>query len=153
MNRDKLIYMDFFKRYYPIILFFLIIAIICYDFSVRDDFKKNYKNQGEYAIGKINSIKGYGRGTGFYFLYSFKVGDKDYKGRSMVDLSFSEAEKNIDKRFLVLYLKHNIYNNRLYVSIPVNDKIKSNFELHRWVSCYPAIQPKLDSIPGAGFFL
>ncbi|MGE8536398.1 hypothetical protein KYG33_05335 [Chryseobacterium sp. D764] len=144
--------MDFFKKYYPVILFFLIIAIICFDFSLRQNLKKNYKNQGEYAIGKINSIKGYGRGTGFYFLYSFKVGNKNYKGRSTTDLSFSEAEKNIGKRFLVLYLKHNIYNNILYVSIPVNDSIKSNLELHRWVSRYPVIQSKLDSIPGSGFF-
>lgn len=144
--------MELLKRNYSIILFFFIMGIICYDYSVRQDLKKNYKKKGEYAIGTINSIRGYGRGTGYYYLYSFKVGDKIYKGRSTEDLPFSEAEKNIDKRFLVLYLKNNIYNNILYITIPVNDNIKNDFELYKYVSFYPTIQSKLDSIPGSGFF-
>ncbi|ASK29574.1 hypothetical protein CEY12_05395 [Chryseobacterium sp. T16E-39] len=132
--------------------FFFIIGIFCYDYFVRQGFKKNYKRNGEYAIGKIYGIKEYGRATGYYNLYLFKIGNQEYKGRSDGNLSFSQAPQNIGKRFLVLYLKTDIHNNAIYVSIPVNDSIKSNSELQKWISAHPEIKSKLDSIPGSGFF-
>ena len=144
--------MQFFKKNYLFILFFFIIGILVYDYFVREDFKKNYKTAGEYAIGKIHGIQNYGRGTGYYYLYTFKVGDKEYKGRCDGKLPFSRGPKNIDKRFLVLYLKHNIYNNTLYITIPVDDGIKSNAELKKWMSIHQEMKSKLDSIPGTGFF-
>lgn len=144
--------MQFLKKNYLVILFFFIIGIIAYDYFVRQSFKKNYKEDGKYAIGIIHGIKEYGRGTGYYYLYTFKVEDKEYKGRCDGELPFSKGPKNIDKRFLVLYLKNNIHNNVLYIDIPVHDSIKNNAELEEWISDHPTIKPKLDSIPGTGFF-
>lgn len=144
--------MQFLKKNYLVILFFIIIGVITYDYFFMQDFKKNYKKSGQYAIGTIHGIKWYGRGTGYYYLYTFKVGDKEYKGKSDASLSFSDAPQNIDKRFLVLYLRNNIHNNVLYTTIPVNDSMKNSSELEKWVLNHPEIKPKLDSIPGTGFF-
>lgn len=144
--------MQFLKKNYTIILFFFIICVFTYDYFTRQDFKGNYRKTGEYAIGKIYGIKEYGRGTGYYYLYTFKVGDKEYKGRCDGDLPFSKGPKNVDKRFLVLYLRNNIHNNVLYITIPVHDSMKNNSDLENWLLGHPEINSKLDSIPGTGFF-
>lgn len=67
-------------------------------------------------------------------------------------MPFSKGLQNVDKRFLVLYLKNNIHNNALYISIPVHDSIKNNAELEKWVSEHPEARSKLDSIPTTGWF-
>ncbi|SHL59464.1 hypothetical protein SAMN05444407_1051 [Chryseobacterium contaminans] len=43
--------MQFLKKNYLVILFFIIIGVITYDYFFRQDFKKNYLKNGEYAIG------------------------------------------------------------------------------------------------------
>lgn len=144
--------MQFLKKNYLVILFFFIVGINFYDYFFWQDFKKNHKKAGKYAIGKIYETKAYGRGTGYYYLYSFNVSGKEYKGRSEGHIPFAKASQNIDKRFLVLYLKNNVHNNALYPTIPVHDGIQSNSELEKWASDHPEIKPKLDSIPASDFF-
>ncbi|WP_347217569.1 hypothetical protein [Chryseobacterium sp.] len=144
--------MLFLKKNYIVILFFFMIGIIAYDYFIRKSFKNNYRETGEYAVGTIHGIKEYGRGTGYYYLYTFKVGNKEYKGRCDGEMPFSKGPQNIDKRFLVLYLKNNIHSNVLYIEIPVHDSIKNNSELEKWVLRHPEVNPKLDAIPGTGFF-
>lgn len=144
--------MQFLNKNFPVILFFIIIGVITYDYFFRQDFKKNYLKNGEYAIGTTHEIKPYGRGTGYHYLYTFKVDDKEYKGRCDGEMPFSKGPQNLDKRFLVLYLKNNIRNNILYISIPVHDSIKNNAELKKWISEHPEVRSKQDSIPGNGWF-
>ncbi|MDR6546534.1 hypothetical protein J2810_002593 [Chryseobacterium rhizosphaerae] len=146
--------MKFLKKYYPIALILLVAGIFFYDYLFIQDFKNNYKKNGDYTVGKVKEVEPYGRGTGYNYIYRFKVNNKEYKGTCDAgNLSLSDAKKIINKDFLVIYLKNNIHNNKLYLLVPVNDSIQSNLQLKQWVDNSPEIKAELDSIPPSGFFL
>lgn len=68
-------------------------------------------------------------------------------------MPFSKGPQNLNKRFLVLYLKNNIHNNVLYTTIPVNDSIKNSSELDKWVLNHPEIKPNWIQFPVPVFSL
>ncbi|ASE61788.1 hypothetical protein EGY07_06610 [Chryseobacterium indologenes] len=144
----------FLKKYYIYIIVIIIGAIIFYDHLFLQKFKNSYKQDGLYTTGTIQKVKGYGRGTGFKFIYTFDLNGKSYESNCDIgNLSYSVAEKKVNKKYLVIYLNSNVHNNRLYANVPVTDStLKTNDELKKWIEKNPPIKQKLDSIPGAGFF-
>nr|WP_315034345.1 hypothetical protein [uncultured Chryseobacterium sp.] len=145
--------MTFLKKNYWIPLFFIIASIFYYDSLLTKRFKAQYKQNGRYAVGKIREIKPYGRGTGYHYVYSFEVNNWRYQGICDAGkLSSSKVYENKNKSFLVVYLKNNIYNSRLYTSVLLNDSMKDNSKLQKWIATNPSVKNKLDSIPSAGPF-
>lgn len=146
--------MKLIKKYYPIGLIILIVAVFFYDYLFIQDFKNNYKQNGIYTIGKIREVEPYGRGTGYNYIYTFKVDNKEYKGTCDAgNLSIDEANKSVNKNFLVIYLKNNIHNNKLYLLVPINGNIQNDLQLKQWINNNPEIKARLDTIPPSGFFL
>lgn len=146
--------MKLIKKYYPIGLIILIVAVFFYDYLFIQDFKNNYKQNGIYTIGKIREVEPYGRGTGYNYIYTFKVDNKEYKGTCDAgNLSIDEANKSVNKNFLVIYLKNNIHNNKLYLLVLINGNIQNDLQLKQWINNNPEIKARLDTIPPSGFFL
>ncbi|WP_345990062.1 hypothetical protein AAEU33_20620 [Chryseobacterium sp. Chry.R1] len=144
--------LEFLRKHYLLIIILFLGGILFYDNHLRKEFKNTYKEKGIYTIGKINDIKGYGRGTGFNFIYNFSVSGKKYKSYcDIYPLKYGEAEKKLHKSYLVIYLNDNVYNNRLYSNILVNDSMTSS-QLQKWINSNPEIKSKLDTIPHPSFF-
>lgn len=144
----------FFKRYYTIIFAILIIAMIFYQYYFIKKFKSSYKEDGLYTIGTIKKIDGYGRGTGFNFIYTFIVNGKEYTSVCDIgDLSFSTAQKEINKRCLIIYLNNDVHNNRLYSSIPLDDSLDNDIKIRKWIESNSSVKFKIDSVPSPGYFL
>ncbi|KFF14226.1 hypothetical protein IW15_01925 [Chryseobacterium soli] len=141
------------KKDYIIILIIFIIGMFFYDHLFLKEFKNSYKQNGLYTTGKIKEIKGYGRGTGCDYIYTFNLNGDKYKSVCDIgDLSYSDAKKNISKNYLVVYLSNDVHNNRLYSSIPINDSLNNDSKLRKWINNNSKIKSKIDSIPASGFF-
>ncbi|MBV8327696.1 hypothetical protein [Chryseobacterium sp.] len=146
--------MEFLKQNYWIPLLLLIAGVFYYDSSLKKKFEAEYKQNGVYAVGKIREIKPYGKGGGYHYVYSFEVNNWRYQGLCDAGkLPSSKVYENKNKRFLVLYLKNNISNSRLYTAVPVDDHIKDNSELQKWVADNPSVKAEFDSIPDPGLFI
>lgn len=136
-------------RFYIVAFFVFMIGIFLYQYFFVRKFSKLYKQDGRYAIGKISEVRMYGRGTGYNYIYTFNISNKTYKGVCDIGaLSYNNARKKIDSSFLVIYLKDDIYNNRIYSNIPINN----NAELEKWINSDLKIKSKTDSIPSPGYF-
>ncbi|QPQ51802.1 hypothetical protein H3Z85_21785 [Chryseobacterium indologenes] len=129
------------KKYYIYIIVIIIGAIIFYDHLFLQKFKNSYKQDGLYTTGTIQKVKGYGRGTGFKFIYTFDLNGKSYESNCDIgNLSYSVAEKKVNKKYLVIYLNSNVHNNRLYANVPVTDStLKTNDELKKWIEKNPPL--------------
>ncbi|OPC62464.1 hypothetical protein BAY13_06490 [Elizabethkingia bruuniana] len=144
----------FLKKNYKVMLAICLIGAFFYQYFFIQKFRNSYKKSGLYTIGKIIEIKGYGRGAGYNFIYTFNINGTNYESAcSIGNLSFSNAEKKIGERYLIIYLKNNIHNNRLYSNIPINDSLNNDIKLQKWVDTHPYIKIKVDSIPSPGIFL
>ncbi|MCQ9637667.1 hypothetical protein MP478_08565 [Chryseobacterium sp. WG14] len=145
---------NFVKRYYTIIFAILTIAMIFYQYHFIRKFKSSYKQDGLYAIGTIKKINGYGRGTGFNFIYTFIVNGKKFTSVCDIgDLSFSTAQKEVDKKCLIIYLNNDVHNNRLYPSIPLNDSLNNDIKIRKWIDSNSKVKSKIDPVPSPGYFL
>jgi hypothetical protein len=128
------------------------ISLALSDYYFKNKYKRLYRSEAEYAIGKVEKIEGYGRGTGFNFVYIFEVNRKVYKSKCDVgNLIFQRAETHKGKTFLVLYLKNDVYVNRLYTSIPVSANL-SDKQLKNLIRNDKNIQKKLNDIPSGSWF-
>jgi hypothetical protein len=144
----------FIKRYYTIIFAIIIITIIFYQYSFIRKFKSSYKQDGLYTMGTIKKVEGYGRGTGFNFIYTFIANGKEYTSVCDVgNLPYSTAQKEIDKKYLVIYLSNDIHNNRLYSNIPLDDSLNNDFKIRKWIGNNTKIKSKIDLVPSPGYFL
>ena len=146
--------MIFFKKKYYIIIFIVFFAgIFLYQYFFVNIFRNSYKQKGLYTIGKIKEVKGYGRGTGFNYIYTFNLNGKKYESTCDTgNLTYSDAQKKINNNFLVIYLNNDVYNNRIYSNIPIDDRIDSNTKLKIWIDSNIKIKSKIDSIPSPGYF-
>lgn len=145
--------MDSLKKYYTIIIMIFIIGIIFYNHLFLKEFKNTYKQNGLYTVGTIKEVRGYGRGTGFNYVYTFNLNGKKYESVCDIgNLSYSKAAKKINNNFLVIYLNNDVYNNRIYSNIPINDTISDNIKLKEFIDSNMKIKSKIDSIPSPGFF-
>ncbi|HCM32586.1 hypothetical protein CQ046_22370 [Chryseobacterium sp. MYb7] len=146
--------MNFFKRKHYLIVFVVFFAgIFSYQYFFVKIFKSSYNQKGLYTIGKIKDVKGYGRGTGFNYLYTFNLNGKKYESVCDIgSLSYSEAKKRINNNFLVVYLNNDVYNNRIYSNIPIDDSLDNNVKLKEWIDNNIKIKSKIDSIPSPGYF-
>ena len=145
--------MKFFKKYYSIALILLVVGIFFYDYLFIQDFKNNYKKNGNYTVGKVKEVKPYGRGTGYNFVYTFIVNGKKYTSVCDIGtLSFSTAQKKIGEKCLIVYLNNDIHNNRLYSTILINDSLNNDTELRKWIDSNSNIKSKIDSVPSPGYF-
>lgn len=143
---------EFIKKYHVYFWVILIIAICIYQPIFSNKFKKSYKTEGLYTIGKINEIKPYGRGTGSDFVYTFKVNNKEYESQTDIgQLSFYKAKMYKDKYFLVVYLKSDIHVNRMYISIPISERMTES-QLKNYINNNSDLKKKLDSIPFPSWF-
>lgn len=146
--------MIFFKKKFYIVFFAVFfVGIFSYQYFFVKNFKNSYKEEGLYTIGKIKEIKGYGRGTGFNYIYTFNLNGKEYESVCDIgNLSYSDAKKRIDNNFLVIYLNNDVHNNRIYSNIPIDDTIVDNIRLKEWIDNNLKIKSKIDSIPAPGYF-
>lgn len=142
----------FIRKYHIYIWPVLIAALLIYDNYERKLYAKLFKSEGICTVGKIYEIKGYGRGAGYDFVYTFKISDKIYHSKTDIGgLNWNDAQTLKGKNFLVIYLKNNIHINRIYASIPVS-KDFGNKKLSDYVSENPEIIEKLELIPSPGWF-
>ncbi|SMO58301.1 hypothetical protein SAMN06265171_1032 [Chryseobacterium rhizoplanae] len=142
--------MNFFRKYTLLIFLILFIGLYTANNYFINNFKNLYKNEGSYAIGIVKNINAFGR-SGHDFVYTFNVNGKKYKSVcSAGNLSSDEFNKYVGKSFLVIYLKSNIYNNRLYISVPVNPN--DNEKALKEIVKNSYTKRKLDSVPYPGFF-
>lgn len=146
--------MIFLKRKFYIIFFSVIITgVFCYQYFFVKDFKRSYRQNGQFAVGKIKDVRGYGRGAGFNYIYTFNVKGKIYECVCDVGkLPYAKARKKVNNNFLVIYLKDDIYNNRIYSNIPINGATDDVATLKRTIDNSPVIKSKIDSIPAPGYF-
>lgn len=154
-EKTKVTKMIFFKRKYYIVFFVVsFTGIFSYQYFFVQIFKNTYKQKGLYTIGKIIKVKGYGRGTGFNYIYTFNLNGKKYKSVCDIgSLHYLEAEKKINNNFLVIYLSNDVYNNRIYPNIPIDNSMHENVKLNEWVNSNVKIKSKIDSIiPSPGYF-
>lgn len=130
----------------------LIIGLLIYDSYSRNKYRDLYQLEGLYAIGKIKEIKGYGRGTGYHFVYTFRTNGKEYKSKTDVgQLNIREAELFKNKTFLVVYLKNNVHINRIYVSIPVSRNL-NQVQLQNFICKNSDLKKRLNNIPEPSWF-
>ncbi|WP_288790500.1 hypothetical protein [uncultured Elizabethkingia sp.] len=142
---------NFLKKYIVIMLAIFLACIFSYDYLFKQEYKINYKEKGQYAIGTVESIKGFGKGSGYNYIYTFNVNGKKYESVCGIgNLPYNIAQKKINNQFLVLYLNNNIHNNRLYINLPINN-IKES-ELKQKIDNNSQSKSILDSIPASGFF-
>jgi hypothetical protein len=147
--------MNFLKRKYYLIVFVVFFAgIFLYQYFFVKNFKSFYNQKGLYTIGKIKDVKGYGRGTGFNYIYTFNLNGRKYESVCDIgSLSYGDARKKINNNFLVIYLKNDVYNNRIYSKIPIGDTIDNSIKLKEWINSNSKIKYKIDSIiPSPGYF-
>lgn len=143
---------DFVKKYHVYFWVILIISIVSFDQHFRNKYKELYKSEGLYTVGKIRDIKPYGRGTGYDFVYTFKINDKEYEAQCDIgDLDFNDAKKYKENTFLVVYLKSNVHVNRIYVSIPVSNDL-NQIQLKNLIDNNTDLKKKLDTIPYPSWF-
>lgn len=143
---------NYIRKYHVYFWIILIISLLLSDYYFRNKYKRLYRSEAEYAIGKVDGIEGYGRGTGFNFVYKFEVNGKIYKSKCEIgNLIFQQAETHKGKTFLVLYLKNDVYVNRLYVSIPVSKNLNEK-QLKHFIENDKSIKKKLNSIPSGSWF-
>ncbi|WP_206774198.1 hypothetical protein, partial [Flavobacterium sp. B17] len=69
------------------------------------DFKRSYRQNGQFAVGKIKDVRGYGRGTGFNYIYTFNLNGKIMSVFVMLVSVIYGKQKKINNIFLVMYLK------------------------------------------------
>jgi len=142
----------FIKKYHPVIWAILIIGLLTYDYYSRNRYNNLYKLEGLYTYGKIKEIKGYGKGTGYNFIYTFKINHKAYESKTDIGmLNIREAELLKNKNFLVVYLKSDAHINRIYVSVPISKNL-NQIQLKNFIDHNPDIKEKLDNIPSPSWF-
>lgn len=147
--------MIFFKRKFYILFFIVVFAgIFSYQYFFVKIFKNSYKQKGLYTVGKIKEVKGYGRGTGFNYIYTFNLNGRKYESVCDIgSLSYRDARKRINNNFLVIYLNNDVYNNRIYSNIPIGDAIDDSIKLKELINSNSKIKSKIDSIiPSPGYF-
>ncbi|MFP3594502.1 hypothetical protein [Chryseobacterium sp. SIMBA_038] len=143
---------DFLKKYHAYFWIILIIGLILSDHHFRNKYKELYKTEGFYTVGKIRDVKPYGRGTGYDFVYTFQINDKEYESQCDVgNLDFNDAKKYKENTFLVVYLKSNVNVNRIYVSIPVSKDL-NQIQLKNLILNNTDLKKKLDTIPYPSWF-
>ncbi|SHE84035.1 hypothetical protein SAMN05443633_102121 [Chryseobacterium arachidis] len=144
--------MDIIKKYHIYFWVILIIALLIYDNHTRNLYSRFYKTDGVCTSGTIKEIEGYGRGTGYVFVYTFSVNNKTYDSKTDTgSLNFNDARKLKGKDFLVVYLKSNVHVNRMYVSIPSSQKVGQT-GYKNFLTENPKMKNKLEAIPNPGWF-
>ena len=133
------------------LILLIIISLFSYDSYFKNKFEKEYKLNGNYTIGKVIETKVFGRGSGHDLIYEFEANNKHIKSSNVASGKFNEAQKHIGNKYLVIYLKNNIRNNRIYTEIPIPDSIQSK-NLKNWIKNSIDIKDKIDKIPSSGFF-
>ena len=115
---------DTLKRYCIGAFIILVVGVIFYNYLFIQEYKSSYRYNGLYTTGTIKEIKGFGKGSGYDYIYVFSVNGKEYK--SWVNVL---PKQSVEITSLSIIDKYKLYTiqSRIFkvemIDYPVNNKL------------------------------